>query len=326
MGQDGVQRSPIHFPKGGHLLAFLSCLETGLLPHGRLEPPLWSQHGKQLPNRTRRSRSNPQTDESIDYVFRVVNRANQHEIRKCVEQLDIRPNSPRVPLQSSSTASSDSSSIDQNITLPPPPPPPTIQMVCTTMRRQIISRAFYGWLAYCRHLGTVRTHLSGLVKLNIVSGVGAECGLTRDRWERLNDEAGVVCDCDEIFRLAYYGGVEHEIRKEVWPYLLQHYKFGSTLTQRVELAERTKQAYETTMSEWLAVEAIVRQRDKEDTATAIAKLSSESTSGENVPPVQMIRDLSNDVSIVSEERTPVLRFHGIGINNAFWLLIRYLKT
>jgi len=39
----------------------------------------------------------------------------------------------------------------------------SIEMVCSTMRRQIISRAFYGWLAYCRHLSTVRTHLSGLV-------------------------------------------------------------------------------------------------------------------------------------------------------------------
>ena len=46
VGQDGVQRPPIHFPKGGHLLAFLSCLETGLLPHGQLDPPLWSQRGK----------------------------------------------------------------------------------------------------------------------------------------------------------------------------------------------------------------------------------------------------------------------------------------
>ena len=46
VGQDGVQRPPIQFPKGGHLLSFLSCLENGLLPHGHLDPPLWSQRGK----------------------------------------------------------------------------------------------------------------------------------------------------------------------------------------------------------------------------------------------------------------------------------------
>ena len=46
VGQDGVQRPPIHFPKGGHLLAFLSCMENGLLPHGQLDPPLWTQRGK----------------------------------------------------------------------------------------------------------------------------------------------------------------------------------------------------------------------------------------------------------------------------------------
>jgi len=46
VGQDGVQRPPIHFPKGGHLLAFLSCLENGLLPRGQLDPPLWSHRDK----------------------------------------------------------------------------------------------------------------------------------------------------------------------------------------------------------------------------------------------------------------------------------------
>ena len=37
-----------------------------------------------------------------------------------------------------------------------------------------------------------------------------------------------------------------------------------------------QQHYETTMSEWLAVEAIVKQRDKEIMAANLAKLSMES--------------------------------------------------
>jgi len=45
VGQDGVQRPPLHFPRGGHMLAFLSCVETGLMPLGHLEPPLWYENG-----------------------------------------------------------------------------------------------------------------------------------------------------------------------------------------------------------------------------------------------------------------------------------------
>nr|CAD7202866.1 unnamed protein product [Timema douglasi] len=50
------------------------------------------------------------------------------------------------------------------------------------------------------------------------------------------------------------------------------------------------------MSEWLAVEAIVRQRDKETMAANLAKLSSESTSGDVPPPTPaLVQELSNDV-------------------------------
>lgn len=55
------------------------------------------------------------------------------------------------------------------------------------------------------------------------------------------------------------------------------------------------------MSEWLAVEAIVRQRDKETMAANLAKLSSESTSGDappQTPTATLQQELSNDVCLL----------------------------
>lgn len=86
VGQDGVQRPPIHFPEGGHMQQFLSCLETGLLPHGQLDPPLWSQRGigrMFLWPKSMRRRILPSVMESvdetpIDFVFRIVSKS-QHE-------------------------------------------------------------------------------------------------------------------------------------------------------------------------------------------------------------------------------------------------------
>ncbi|MEQ2172202.1 Small G protein signaling modulator 1 [Goodea atripinnis] len=82
VSQDGIQRPPLQFPPGGHLLAFLSCLETGLLPRGQLEPPLWSQKGKGkvFPKLRKRSSAarlmeqdrNSEEQTAADYVFRIV--------------------------------------------------------------------------------------------------------------------------------------------------------------------------------------------------------------------------------------------------------------
>lgn len=92
VGHDGVQRPPIHFPEGGHMASFLSCLETGLLPHGQLDPPLWSQKGIgrifPWPVKSRRrvgglpSVLENNDEMPIDYVFRVVNKSNPADFRK----------------------------------------------------------------------------------------------------------------------------------------------------------------------------------------------------------------------------------------------------
>ncbi|KAF6729521.1 Small G protein signaling modulator 1 [Oryzias melastigma] len=90
VSQDGIQRPPLRFPRGGHLLQFLSCLENGLLPHGQLEPPLWSQRGKGkvFPKLKKRlppgsgssdSVSDKEEDEAMDYVFRILFPNSQSE-------------------------------------------------------------------------------------------------------------------------------------------------------------------------------------------------------------------------------------------------------
>ncbi|XP_037809232.1 small G protein signaling modulator 1 [Lucilia sericata] len=297
VSQDGLQRPPIIFPEGGHMQQFLSCLETGLLPHGQLDPPLWSQRGigKIFPwPKSVRRRILPSVMESfdespIDYVFRIVSKSKHEEFAAAHSILDFVRSTPRrAQLSSCSTTgssdcSSKSLSIDQyplESPLPQTSQNASIEMVCSTMKRQIISRAFYGWLAYCRHLSTVRTHLSGLVNGRITPEMKAdEDGLTVEKWKELN-ENGTAVNASEVFRLVYFGGVAPELRKEIWPYLLGHYTFGSTTEERQNLDETCKHYYETTMSEWLAVDAIVQQREKEKTARAVAKLSSGSNSGQ----------------------------------------------
>ncbi|PIO38275.1 hypothetical protein AB205_0065580 [Aquarana catesbeiana] len=94
VSQDGIQRPPLHFPPGGHLLAFLSCLENGLLPKGQLEPPLWSQRGKGkvFPKLRKRNNSNKSVDFddsfveelTVDYVFRIIYAGHRHDNSKFV--------------------------------------------------------------------------------------------------------------------------------------------------------------------------------------------------------------------------------------------------
>lgn len=123
---------------------------------------------------------------------------------------------------------------------------------------------------------------------------GAEKGLTEEAWKSLYVD-GVVTNSEEVYRLVYFGGVANEIRKEVWPFLLGHYSFGSTAEERATLDETSRHYYETTMGEWLAVEAIVRQRDKEKTASAVAKLGSESGSDQKTKQLDPDNDMENDV-------------------------------
>ncbi|XP_077773878.1 small G protein signaling modulator 1 isoform X4 [Podarcis muralis] len=346
VSQDGIQRPPLRFPKGGHLLQFLSCLENGLLPHGQLDPPLWSQRGKgkvfpklkkRSPQGSSESASDKEEEEATDYVFRILYPGLQSEfvvvnhpsclpststaagkekawMRRTSGRVVVMPKwslslpeatapllvtlgssphlSPQdlVDTQTSTlpsmwqlgTRKSSCSSCSQSGSTESGPSNgcnherAPLKLLCDNMKYQILSRAFYGWLAYCRHLSTVRTHLSALVNHDIVSPsvpCSASQGLTAEVWEMFLQDS-TSYEEKELLRLVYFGGVQHEIRKAVWPFLLGHYRFGMSEAERKQVDSQTRACYEQTMAEWLGCEAIVRQREKESHAAALAKCSS----------------------------------------------------
>ncbi|XP_050985260.1 small G protein signaling modulator 2 isoform X2 [Labeo rohita] len=364
VSQDGIQRPPLHFPPGGHLLAFLSCLETGLLPRGQLEPPLWSQKGKGkvFPKLRKRNSTARLVDQdgdgeeqiAADYVFRIVYPGHRHDStvtinyhhttgsrapsldddeeeedrlhamismicsRNLTDPNVMKDHGDMMEMQGfggsplswqqgectshmSSCLSCSTGGSNASVELPASctcmhdriP----LKMLCQNMKRQIVSRAFYGWLAYCRHLSTVRTHLSALVNHNIVppdKPCEASGGLSKDVWSKYQKDCKNYKEL-ELLRLVYYGGVEHEIRKEVWPFLLGHYKFGMDKKDMAQIDEKITARYQQVMREWKACEVIVKQREKEMQSAIFAKLSSGSSIDSHV-----LRLIHRDSTISNE--------------------------
>ncbi|XP_044104085.1 small G protein signaling modulator 2 isoform X2 [Neovison vison] len=323
VSQDGIQRPPLHFPQGGHLLSFLSCLENGLLPRGQLEPPLWTQQGKGKVFPKLRKRSSMRTMDveemgtgrATDYVFRIIYPGHRHEHNAgdMIEMQGFGPSLPTWHLESlcsqgsclfCSTRSSPYATPSHCSCVPDRLP---LRLLCESMKRQIVSRAFYGWLAYCRHLSTVRTHLSALVHHNIIPPTrppGASGGLTKDVWSKYQKDEKNYKEL-ELLRQVYYGGVEHEIRKDVWPFLLGHYKFGMSKKEMEQVDSAVAARYKRVLAEWKACEAAVRQREREAQPATLTKFSSGSSIDSHVQRlVHRDSTISNDVFLSVDDLEP----------------------
>ncbi|XP_006214518.1 small G protein signaling modulator 2 isoform X4 [Vicugna pacos] len=324
VSQDGIQRPPLHFPQGGHLLSFLSCLENGLLPQGQLEPPLWTQQGKGKVFPRLRKRSSMRsvdveemgTGWATDYVFRIIYPGHRHEhsAGDMIEMQGLGPSLPAwhlEPLCSQGTSCFSCSTSSSPYTAPSHcscvPDRLPLRLLCESMKRQIVSRAFYGWLAYCRHLSTVRTHLSALVHHNIIPPArppGASGGLTKDVWSKYQKDEKNYKEL-ELLRQVYYGGVEHEIRKDVWPFLLGHYKFGMSKKEMEQVDTVVAARYQRVLAEWKACEVVVRQREREAHPASLTKFSSGSSIDSHVQRL-IHRDstISNDVFVSVDDLEP----------------------
>ncbi|KAM9749623.1 small G protein signaling modulator 2 isoform 1-T1 [Dama dama] len=365
VSQDGIQRPPLHFPQGGHLLSFLSCLENGLLPRGQLEPPLWTQQGKGkvFPRLRKRSSlrsvdaEDMSTGQATDYVFRIIYPGHRHEhitinyhhlaasraasvdddeeeedklhamlsmicsrnltapnpMKDAGDMIEMQGFGPSLPAWHLQPLCSQASCLSCSTSSSPYAPPShcrcvpdrlPLRLLCESMKRQIVSRAFYGWLAYCRHLSTVRTHLSALVHHSIVRPPGASGGLTKDVWSKYQKDAKNYKEL-ELLRQVYYGGVEHEIRQDVWPFLLGHYKFGMSKKEMEQVDTVVAARYQQVLAEWKACEVVVRQREREAHPATLTKFSSGSSIDSHVQRlVHRDSTISNDVFVSVDDLEP----------------------
>ena len=212
--------------------------------------------------------------------------------------------------------------------------------LCDTMRRQILSRAFYGWLAYCRHLKTVRLHLTSLVypmSNDFVEIFDDHLPLTEEIWTKLFNEK----NSSEIFRRIYSAGCDPQIRRQVWPFIFSHYAFDSTVAERNQLDENHREKYTNLVEQWRnAEEIIVKNAARRKT---MSMKTFENDSDQNRSPLKTVltnlprkyslntsnslqrkdSNISNDVFY--EVFSPVIVFH-LEIFSFFFFLIRIVRS
>lgn len=289
IGGDGVQQSPMQFPVGHHALAFLSCLESGLAPYNRLDPPLWlsEDKGKILPKLRRRTSITASdstgsfTDDCKlhDYVFRIVpsyapvlpiGERNNNFDANVLQEMSVLTDSIHKLSKRDERRTTSDSGVDELMRQ-------NFRKACTSMRMQILARAFYGWLAYCGHLRTIRTHLSRLVDTKTaIEGIAGP--VNEDFWKECRKTKSVRLEKEFLSRVYRYGINGHEpcmLRRKAWPYLLGLVEW----TQDFEQLKNTFRAkYYSDVVEWEKIEKIVRERDKE--AFAAARLRYRTCNGE----------------------------------------------
>ncbi|VDD82638.1 unnamed protein product [Mesocestoides corti] len=174
---------------------------------------------------------------------------------------------------------------------PPPVDPPQKSPISAldafsntfnTMQHQILARVFYGWLTYTRSIILIRNKLHTLVYPRCIMPKPPPIDpkpLTAEFWQKVRSSGGkvsslwhlvtgllrgvgVTAHIRELYERIYFGGCDPDLRREVWPFLLGHYPWSASPAEIEDIDRRTHLAYERSVSEWLAAEAIIIQQHR----------------------------------------------------------------
>ncbi|XP_010241555.1 PREDICTED: TBC1 domain family member 17 isoform X2 [Nelumbo nucifera] len=90
-------------------------------------------------------------------------------------------------------------------------------------------------------------------KLALVWGKPRQPPLGPEEWTTFLDSEGRVMDSKALKKRIFYGGIEHELRNEIWKFLLGYHKYDSTYAEREYLASIKKSEYETIKHQWQSI-------------------------------------------------------------------------
>ncbi|CAB4288667.1 unnamed protein product [Prunus armeniaca] len=90
-------------------------------------------------------------------------------------------------------------------------------------------------------------------KVSLVWGKPRQAPLGSDEWKTFLDYEGRIMDYEALRKRIFYGGVEHELRKEVWPFLLGYHAYDSTEAEREYLRAVKKSEFETIKKQWQSI-------------------------------------------------------------------------
>ena len=150
--------------------------------------------------------------------------------------------------------------------------------MCDNMRMQILSRAFYGWLAYHRHLKIVRIHLVCLINENNKMSGEIEAEQSKDGnleliktmemylsekkkldqplWSEMakNNKRLRTKEAKLFHKIVYYNGIDLNMRKIVWPFIMEHFSLDMSEDEIAESDKVNKTEYNKLIEEWKPLE------------------------------------------------------------------------
>ncbi|KAI0504514.1 hypothetical protein KFK09_015466 [Dendrobium nobile] len=86
-----------------------------------------------------------------------------------------------------------------------------------------------------------------------VRGKKMKLPLTHEEWRAFLGREGRIVDSTTLRKRIFYGGMENDLRKEVWKFLLGSYEYDSTFAEREYLDSVKKSEYESLKSQWKSI-------------------------------------------------------------------------